>query len=114
MTIQDTPKRSATIPNAVAKNVLPSGICTCPPSESARNLRSASSLFFTSRERAKPWKPGLPCMRPSETITVASPILSEACMTLSSEPGAHSPAGGFSGASLKRISISTFAPSAFL
>jgi hypothetical protein len=45
MTIQDTPKRSATMPNAGEKNVLPSGICTWPPSASAakRCFASASS-----------------------------------------------------------------------
>ena len=31
MTIQDTPKRSATMPKRGEKNVFASGSCTCPP-----------------------------------------------------------------------------------
>src|SRR5688572_27919485 len=37
ITIHDTPKRSATMPNRGEKNVLASGIWTCPPSPSAPN-----------------------------------------------------------------------------
>ena len=42
ITIHETPKRSATIPKRGEKNVLVSGICTCPPSASAANRRIAT------------------------------------------------------------------------
>jgi hypothetical protein len=38
--IHQTPKRSATIPKRGEKNVLPIGICTCPPSPSTLKRRS--------------------------------------------------------------------------
>src|SRR5215208_213413 len=41
--IHDTPKRSATMPKRGEKNVLVNGCCTCPPSASAVNSRSASA-----------------------------------------------------------------------
>ena len=56
VTIQPTPNRSATIPKRADQNVLASGICTCPPSASAANFRSASASFATVSEREKPWK----------------------------------------------------------
>ena len=58
-----------------------------------------------------PWKLGLPVLRPSDMSTVASSILSAACITFSPLPGEII---DWSGASLKRISISTLAPRAFL
>ena len=52
--------------------------------------------------------------RPSEAITVESPIRKLACMILFSEPGGTMPAAAGPGLSLKRISIVTSAPSALL
>ena len=48
---------------------------------------------------------------PSDAITAVSPIWKHECMILSSVPGVHLCPPG---ASLKRIIISTLAPSAFL
>src|ERR1700730_7716105 len=88
MTIHDTPKRSATIPKRGEKKVLVSGICTCPPSASALNRRSASASLGTVSDSDIPWKPGLPWQAPSDAITVVSPMRRLACMILFSEPGA--------------------------
>ena len=55
-TIHDTPKRSATMPKREEKKVLVNGICTCPPSASAANNRSASASFGTVSDSEKPWK----------------------------------------------------------
>src|SRR5262249_11022736 len=100
MTIQPTPKRSETMPNRLAKNVLPSGIRTCPPSASAVNMRSASASFLASTESEKPSNLGLPCAQPSDAITGASPTRKHECMILLSLPGATMPGGGGSGLSL--------------
>ena len=54
ITIQPMPKRSATMPNRGEKNVLASGICTCPPAASALNMRSASASSLAETESAKP------------------------------------------------------------
>jgi hypothetical protein len=62
---------------------------------------------------ANPWNDGLPMQRPSDAITAVSPIRKHECITFSSEPGGFM-LGFASGFSLKRISISTLAPSVFL
>ena len=111
MTIHDTPKRSATMPKRGEKKVLFIGICTCPPSPSAANSRSASGSVLTVIDREKPWKSGLPLQWPSEAMIVVSPTLKLECMTLLSAPGGTMPGGWGSGASLKRISAVTSAPS---
>lgn len=54
ITIQETPKRSATMPKRGAKKVCINGICTWPPSASAANRRSASEEFETVSDNAKP------------------------------------------------------------
>ncbi len=65
-------------------------------------------------ESVKPWKLGLLWQRPSDAMITDSPMRTLACITLFSMPGACLPGGGGSGLSLNRISISTFAPRAFL
>ena len=112
MTIHVTPKRSATMPKRGENKVLVSGICTCPPSASALNRRSASASLGTVSDSEMPWKPGLPWQAPSDAITIVSPMRRLACMTLFSEPGGTMPGGGGSGLSLKRISMVVSAPSA--
>src|SRR5262249_48523182 len=111
ITIQPTPKRSATMPKRGEKNVLVSGTCTLPPSPSALKARSASASFATVSDRLKPWKFGFPWQRPSDAITRESPILRHECITLFSAPGGTEPGCG-SGHSLYRMSISTSAPMA--
>src|SRR5260221_4597947 len=111
-TIQPTPNLSATMPNFGEKKVLVSGIWTWPPSDSAAKVLSASASLFAVIDNEKPLKSGLPDAMPSEAITNASPTLNAACMILLSSDGAQF--GFFSGLSLKRIIISTLAPSAFL
>jgi hypothetical protein len=50
--IHETPNRSATIPKRDEKNVLVSGICSCPPVPSAVKNRSASpSSLAGNRQR---------------------------------------------------------------
>jgi hypothetical protein len=90
---------------------LASGICTFPPSASALNTRSASASLDTVRVRLKPSKLGFPWQWPSEAMIVESPTRKLACITFSSEPGGTMPGWGGSGFSLKRMSISTLAPS---
>ena len=51
---------------------------------------------------------------PSEAMTSVSPRRIDACMILFSEPGGTMPGGGGSGLSLKRIIMSSSAPSACL
>src|SRR5262245_14273602 len=114
MIIQPTPKRSATMPKRLAKKVLPSGICTCPPSASAANIRSAAASLLALRVSEKPSNFGLPLALPSDAMTSAPLMRMHACMILFSLPGGTMPGGGFSGLSLKRIIIPTSAPSAFL
>src|SRR5687768_10298890 len=75
ITIHDTPKRSATPPKRGEKKVLPIGISTLPPSESALKTRSASAAVGTDIVSETPLKFGLPEHMPSEIISVASPIL---------------------------------------
>src|SRR5258706_5236057 len=98
--IQPTPKRSVSIPKRGDQNVLASGICTCPPSASAANIRSAWAASVTVRDSENPWKPGCPEQVPSDAMTTASPIRKQACMTLFSDPGGSIPGGGGSGLSL--------------
>src|SRR5215475_14235807 len=100
MTIQPTPKRSATMPKRLAKNVLPSGIRTSPPSESALNTRSASASFLALMESEKPSNLGLPWAQPSEAITSSPLMARHECMILLSLPGGTMPGGGGSGLSL--------------
>jgi hypothetical protein len=102
------------MPNFGDQKVLASGICTEPPSASAANRRSASASLAASSDSEKPLNTGLPSQRPSLSIRLLVPTRSVACITLSSEPGGNIPGGGFSGASMLRISISTSAPSARL
>src|SRR5262247_2702327 len=93
MIIQPTPKRSATMPKRLAKNVLPSGIRTSPPSASAANTRSASSSLALT-ESEKPSNFGLPWAQPSDAITDSPLMLRHECMILLSLPGATLPGGG--------------------
>jgi len=102
------------MPKRGEKNVLPIGICTCPPSPSTLNRRSASASLETESERETPWNEGLPMQLPSEAMTSVSPRRIDACMILFSEPGGTMPGGGGSGLSLKRIIMSSSAPSACL
>src|SRR3546814_8087863 len=51
ITIQETPKRSATMPKRGLKKVLASGICTSPPSASAAKNFSASASSATVSDR---------------------------------------------------------------
>ena len=101
------------MPNRGEKKVLVSGICTCPPSASALNMRSASASSLAETDSAKPLNIGLPSARPSDAMICVSPMRKHECMILFSLPGAHMPGCG-SGLSLKRIIISTCAPSVFL
>ena len=91
ITIQPMPKRSATMPKRGEKNVLPSGICTCPPSASALNMRSASASSLAETDSAKPWNIGLPWARPSDAMICVLPMRKQECMILFSLPGAHMP-----------------------
>ena len=111
MTIQLTPNLSCVMPKRGEKKVLSSGMMTFPPVDNPLNSRSASAASFASTDSANPSNLGLPVFRPSEAMTLVSPILSEACITLSSLPGAHI---DFSGLSFQRISMPTSAPSVFL
>jgi D-galactarolactone cycloisomerase len=99
LTIQPTPKRSVSIPKHGDQKVLPSGICTCPPSASAAKMRPASSSVGTPSESEKPPKL-VPSWIPSEAISVLTPTRKVACMTLFSKPGGSMPGGGGSGLSL--------------
>ena len=54
---------------------------------SAANSRSASASSGTVSDSEKPWKPGSPWHRPSDAITVVSPMRKLICITLSSQPG---------------------------
>jgi hypothetical protein len=54
VTIQPTPKRSVTMPKHGDQNVLPRGICTCPPSASASNVRPASAALAAVNDKANP------------------------------------------------------------
>jgi hypothetical protein len=64
-------------------------------------------------ESENPWNVGRPSQRPSDIITLVSPMRRHACMTLCSEPGGIIPGGGGSGLSLNRSRTATSAPSAF-
>lgn len=107
MIIQCTPNLSASMPNLGEKKVLVSGSVTWPPSPSALNMRSTSASLLALTASEKPSNFGCPAFLPSEASTVVSPIWNCACMTLFSEPGSHCVC---SGASLKRISMPTLAP----
>lgn len=74
MTIHDTPKRSATMPKDEAKNVLPSGICTWPPSLSALKRRLASASLAAVRVSDTPLKSGWPLTLPSDASSSVSPM----------------------------------------
>jgi hypothetical protein len=90
-------------------NVFSRGIVTLPPSASALKTLSAFCSSGTIIESEKPSKHGSPSHLPSEAIRIVSPIRKLACITLFSIPGCVMPG---SGASLKRLSISTSAPTA--
>ena len=92
------------------QKVLPSGICTWPPSASASNARFAAASSGTAYDNENPLKLVLPEQPPSDAITVPSPIFSDACMILFSDPGGSMPSGTGSGLSLNRIIVSTCAP----
>src|SRR5262249_16526223 len=100
MIIQPTPNRSPTMPQRLAKTVLPSGIRTSPPLASAANMRSASASFLALMESEKPSNFGLPCAQPSDAITSSPSMSRHECMILLSLPGATMPGGGGSGLSL--------------
>src|SRR5271169_566622 len=87
ITIQATPNLSVSMPKRGEKKVLASGIVTWPSSPSVAKILSASVSSLAKIVRAKPWKFGLPWLRPSEASSIASPIWICACMTLSLEPG---------------------------
>src|SRR5262249_23606463 len=72
-TIQLMPNLSASMPKRGEKKVLPSGMCTCPPSASAANSRSASASFLALSAREKPLNSGLPWAIPSDAMTAVSP-----------------------------------------
>src|SRR5215472_12820594 len=97
MIIQPTPKRSATMPKRLAKNVVPSGMRTSPRSASAANTRSASASFLALMESEKPSNFGLPWAQPSEAITSSPLMARHECMILLSLPGGTMPGGGGSG-----------------
>ena len=99
------------MPKRDEKNVFAIGILTLPPSARALKMRSASASVPALRASAMPWKLALPVQRPSDINSVVSPARSAACITLSALPGETIEG---SGASLKRISICTSAPIAFL
>src|SRR6185295_4678734 len=66
MTIQPTPKRSASMPKLGEKNVFVSGCCTLPPSASALKHCFAFASSGTTIESEKPANWGLPLLCPSE------------------------------------------------
>src|SRR2546427_9673180 len=94
MIIQPTPKRSATMPKRLAKNVLPSGMRTSPPVASALNTRSASASCLALTESEKPSNFGLPRAQPSEAITDSPLVLRHEYMLLFLLPGALLAGGG--------------------
>src|SRR5687767_13876744 len=96
MTIQCTPKRSATMPKQGEKKVLVSGITTFPPSARALNHLSASASSLAGRDSPKPSNLGFPEAMPSDASTVPPLILKAACSTLSSLPGVHMVGSGLS------------------
>src|SRR5215471_15887334 len=69
------------------QKVLPSGICTWPPSASALNIRPASASLAAVKDKENPLKLG-PSLEPSEAIKVAFPMRRLACMILLSQPAA--------------------------
>src|SRR5262249_1521342 len=111
MIIQFTPNLSASIPKRGEKKVLVIGIVTLPSDDRALNRRSASVSSLASSESAKPLKSGWPLFSPSDAMTRVFPIVREACITLFSLFGVHI---DFSGLSFQRISMPTWAPTAFL
>src|SRR6185436_10783596 len=88
-TIQKTPNLSATIPKRFEKKVFIIGACTCPPSASAANKRSASASVAAVSDSENPLKLGLPVHCPSDAMMTELPMRTLACMTLSPELGAH-------------------------
>src|SRR5215510_3852003 len=96
-TIQDTPKRSLTIPKRGEKKVLASGIFTCPPLLSPLKARSASASVLTWIDSVTPLNPRLSALSPSVAMIWVSPILKHECMILLSQLGGTlSGGGGFS------------------
>src|SRR5439155_24289349 len=110
--IHPIPNRSSSMPKRGDQKVFVSGIFTCPPLANALKARSASDSVATESESEKPSKLTLSVEQPSDAITVVWPTRKLACMILFSKPAGTAPGGGGSGLSLKRIIISTSAPSA--
>jgi hypothetical protein len=110
-TIQPMPNRSVTMPKRGDQKVLSGGICTLPPSASAAKTRSTAASSGSEIDNENPSN-RLLSSHPSEAISMVSPMRKAQCMTLFSNPAGTVPGGGGSGLSLKRIIISTWAPSA--
>src|SRR5258706_64988 len=68
------------MPKRGEKNVSESGICTCPPSPRAANSRSAAAMSIAVMDSENPWNSGLPWHRPSDAMTLVSPMRSSACI----------------------------------
>ncbi len=111
--IQETPKRSVSMPKRGEKKVFAKGIWILPPSTSAAKTLSASASLSSVSVSEMPSNVGLPLQRPSEAITICSPMRNCICMILFSQPGGTMPGCGGSGLSLKRSIIVFSAPSAF-
>src|SRR4051794_1205152 len=107
--IHDTPNLSVTTPNAGDQNVLPSGICTAPPSERPLNSFSAAATVGGLNASEMPSNFGWPLQWQSDAITVVSPTRNIECITFFSVPGGMPWHG--SGLSPNRISATTSAPS---
>src|SRR4051812_8732703 len=114
ITIQPTPNLSASMPNFGKKNVFIIGWRTWPPSLSAANSRSASASVSTASVSEKPLNSDLPALLPSDAMIFWPPSLKDECMTPFGFDGGAQLGSLGPGASLKRISISTSAPSVFL
>src|SRR3954463_5809137 len=83
ITIHCTPKRSVSIAKAGEKNVLPSGMKTLPPRESASNLARASSGFAAVSESENPCMPLCDPGGESDAITTESSTRKAAYITFS-------------------------------
>ena len=101
------------MPKRGEKNVLASGICTWPPSASALNSGRPRPRPWRETESEKPSNSGLPWARPSEAMICVSPMRKAGVHDLVLGAG-RALVGCGSGLSLKRIIMSTLAPSAFL
>ena len=107
------------MPKDGEKNVLPSGSTTVPPCTRPSKQRFASASSATVSDSPNPSKRGWPPAWPSDMSTLEPPMETSACITLSgATTGVGVPSGQSfcvrSGLSLKRVSIFTSAPTAFL